>query len=115
MRSRRRLRRFMRRRKRKMNMTLRGRWNKLLSHVGLRQMDFLKYSGKTEISGRNRPTFAIWAQVGLFGTSVSRNCWVLDGILRKSHFPAQAMRGQFVPSACVDYDRTNCFICLCRL
>ncbi|MDE7130240.1 MAG: hypothetical protein K2O65_00365 [Lachnospiraceae bacterium] len=67
-------------------------------------MDFLKYSGEVENGGRNRSTFAIRAQIGLFGTSVSRNCWGLDGILRKSHFPAQAMREQFVSSACVGYE-----------
>ena len=115
MRSRRRLRRFMRRRKRKMCMIVGGQMEQTALSCRASSNGFSKYSGKTEISGRNRPTFAIRAQVGLFGTSVSRNCWVLDGILRKSHFPAQAMRGQFVPSACVDYDRTNCFICLCRL
>ena len=62
-------------------------------------MDFLKYSGEVERGGRNRPTFAVRAQVGLFGTSMSRNCWVLDGILRKSHFPTQVIREHFVPSA----------------
>ena len=48
-----------------------------------------KYSGDVVKDGRNRPTFAIRTQVGLFGTSVSRNCWVLSGILRNSHIPAQ--------------------------
>ena len=61
--------------------------------------EFSKYSEAVVAGGRNRPTFAIRAQVGLFGTSVSRNCWVLGGILRKSHIPAHAIREQFVPSA----------------
>ena len=50
---------------------------------------FSKYSGKIERCGRDRPTFAIRAQVGLLGTSVSPNRWVSNGILRKSHIPAQ--------------------------
>ena len=48
-----------------------------------------KYFGKTMTDRRNRPTFAIRAQVGLFGTSMSRNCWVLNEILRNSHIPTQ--------------------------
>ena len=61
----------------------------MFSRVGLRQMDFLEYSVEVVEGGRNRPTFAIRAQVGLFGTSMSRNYWVLNGILRKSHLTAQ--------------------------
>ena len=50
---------------------------------------FSKFSGTVMIDGRDRPTFAIRAQVGLLGTSVSPNRWVSNGILRKSHIPAQ--------------------------
>lgn len=60
---------------------------------------FSKYSDEVEISGRNRLTFAVQAQVRLFGTSVSRNFWVLNGILRKSHFPPQATGEHFASSA----------------
>ena len=51
---------------------------------------FSKYSGKVVSAGRNRPRFAIRAHCGLLVTSVSPNCCFLDGILRKSHFPAQS-------------------------
>ena len=51
---------------------------------------FSKYSGKMVPAGRNRPRFAIRAHCGLLVTSVSPNCCFLDGILRKSHFPAQS-------------------------
>ena len=49
---------------------------------------FSKYSEKIVNGGRNRPQFAVRAQCGLFGTSMSRNCWMFDGILRKSHIHA---------------------------
>ena len=52
---------------------------------------FSKYSGKIKNAERNRPLLAIRARYGLFGTSMSRNCWVLNGILRKSHFSPQGM------------------------
>ena len=51
---------------------------------------FSKYSGKMVPAGRNRPRFTIRAHCGLLVTSVSPNCCFLDGILRKSHFPAQS-------------------------
>ncbi len=51
---------------------------------------FSKYSGKMVSAGRNRPRFAIRAHCGLLVTSVSPNCCFLNGILRKSHFPAQS-------------------------
>ncbi len=51
---------------------------------------FSKYSGKVVSAGRNRPRFAIRAHCGLLVTSVSPNCCFLNGILRKSHFPAQS-------------------------
>ncbi len=79
---------------------MRGQIAQLFPCVGLRQMDFLNIPGGIMKEGRNRPTFAIRAQVGLFGTSLSLNCWVVCGILRKSHFPAQ--------DDCVN----NCAICL---
>ncbi len=51
---------------------------------------FSKYSGRVVSTGRNRPRFAIRAHCGLLVTSVSPNCCSLNGILRKSHFPAQS-------------------------
>ena len=45
---------------------------------------------------RNRPQFAIRAQFGLFGTSMSRNCWRLYGTIRKSHSPSQWQQMIFV-------------------
>ena len=51
---------------------------------------FSKYPGKMVSAGRNRPRFAIRAHCGLLVTSVSPNCCFLNGILRKSHFPAQS-------------------------
>ncbi len=53
---------------------------------------FSKYSGETASAGRNRPRFAIQAHCGLLVTSVSPNCCLLNGILRKSHFPSQSNR-----------------------
>ncbi len=44
---------------------------------------FSKYSGKVVYSGRNRPQFAVRAQCGLFGTSMSRNCWVSNRNIKK--------------------------------
>ena len=58
---------------------------------------FSKYSGNVENSRRNRPTFAVRAQVGLYGTSMSRNCCILYRILRKSHIPTQ---GSFANILC---------------
>ncbi len=55
----------------------------------LQEMDFLKYSGKAISGGRNRPRFAIQAHCGLLVTSMSPNCCLLNGTLRKSHFPSQ--------------------------
>ncbi len=55
----------------------------------LQEMDFLKYSGKAISGGRNRPRFAIQAHCGLLVTSVSPNCCLRYGILRKSHFLTQ--------------------------
>ena len=60
---------------------------------------FSKYSGETASAGRNRPRFAIQAHCGLLVTSVSPNCCLLNGILRKSHFPAQSNRNPW--AACL--------------
>ena len=46
--------------------------------------------------GRNRPLFAIRAHYGLFGTSMSRNFWVSNGILRKSHIPTHDSFGNIL-------------------
>ena len=50
---------------------------------------FSKYSGIVVLAGRNRPRFAIQAHCGLLVTSVSPNCCLRYGILRKSHFLTQ--------------------------
>ena len=50
---------------------------------------FSKYSGLGCDTGRNRPLLAIRARYGLFGTSMSRNCYFVYGILRKSQSPTQ--------------------------
>lgn len=63
--------------------------HEMFSRVGLRHMNFLKYSGNIVRNERNRPLFAIRAQSGLFGTSMSRNFWISYEILRKFHIPAQ--------------------------
>ena len=60
---------------------------------------FSKYSGKMVPAGRNRPRFAIRAHCGLLVTSVSPNCCLLNGILRKSHFPSQSNRNPW--AACL--------------
>ncbi len=51
--------------------------------------EFSKYSGIVVLAGRNRPRFAIQAHCGLLVTSMSPNCCLLNGTLRKSHFPSQ--------------------------
>ncbi len=51
---------------------------------------FSKYSGKTDVIGRNRRLFAVLAHRRLLGTSMSPNCCLQNGILRKSHFPARS-------------------------
>ena len=51
---------------------------------------FSKYSGKRVSIVRNRARFAIRAHCALLVTSVSPNCCLLNGILRKSHFPSQS-------------------------
>ncbi len=51
---------------------------------------FSKYSGKTIAAGRNRQLFAILAHRWLLVTSMSPNCCLQNGILRKSHFPARS-------------------------
>lgn len=38
---------------------------------------FSKYFDEIIEDGRNRPLFAIQAHFGLFGTSLSLNCWML--------------------------------------
>ncbi|MDE6749942.1 MAG: hypothetical protein K2K21_12910 [Lachnospiraceae bacterium] len=61
---------------------------------------FSKYSGKDVNDVRNRPTFAILAQFGLFGTSMSRNCWVQNRNIKKiSYSSARQLRGHFAQSA----------------
>ncbi len=60
-----------------------------ISKLSASSYGFSKCFGETYDLGRNRPIFAIVAQIGLFGTSLSRNCWILHKTLRKSHIPAQ--------------------------
>ena len=50
---------------------------------------FSKYSRVSCDTERNCPLFAILAHYGLFGTSMSRNCCFVYGILRKSQSPTQ--------------------------
>ena len=66
-----------------------GRLHKMFSCVRLRHMDFLKIFREIYGNGRNRPLFAIRANIGLFGASMPRNFWKFIGILRKSHIPAK--------------------------
>ncbi len=56
---------------------------------------FSKYSGVVVPAGRNRPRFAIQAHCGLLVTSMSPNCCLLNGILRKSHFLRRATAKPF--------------------
>ena len=58
---------------------------------------FSKYSVETTVTGRNRPRFAIQAHCGLLVTSMSPNCCLLNGILRKSYFPAQSSGNPCTP------------------
>ena len=53
---------------------------------------FSKYSGKTDVTGRNRRLFAVLAHRRLLGTSMSTNYCLQNGILRKSHFPARSSK-----------------------
>ena len=60
------------------------RWQ-IVQNVPLRltsEYGFSKYSGKVVNAGRNRPPFAIQAQCGLFGTSMSRAGTVKPPVLR---------------------------------
>ena len=58
---------------------------------------FSKYSGKTIAAGRNRQLFAILAHRWLLVTSMSPNCCLQNGILRKSYFPAQSSGNPCTP------------------
>ncbi len=58
----------------------------MFSYARLCQTDFLKYSGRVETGGRNRPLLAIQARYGLSGTSVSRNCWIFGRNIKKISF-----------------------------
>ena len=51
-------------------------------------------------SGRNRPLLAIQARDGLLRASMPANCYMLNGILRKSQSPEQdSFTNIFVQSA----------------
>ena len=55
----------------------------------LRRMDFLNSPIRLIMSERNRPLHAIQARYGLLRTSMSVNCWMTNGLLRKSQSPTQ--------------------------
>ena len=48
---------------------------KEIARCQLQKMDFLNVLKEVCLPGRNHPQFAIQAHSGLFGTSMSRNCY----------------------------------------